>query len=138
MILEAYGDSAISYSQVFRLLKLFKNGQEEMKNGLRSGWPSTSKNKKNMSRVSDLLKTNRQMSVRMMADTLNIPKQSINSTHYMEVLNRLRKRVVRYGNKIATTWQLASRQRSQPHLSACRGVPGQTQFANVASASLQY
>ncbi|CAK9818416.1 Protein GVQW3 [Anthophora plagiata] len=39
MIKEAYRDSALSYSQVSRWLNLFKNGQEEVKDDLRSGRP---------------------------------------------------------------------------------------------------
>jgi transposase len=48
MIQEAYGDSALSYSQVSRWLKLFKNGREEVKDDPRSGRPSTSKSDKNV------------------------------------------------------------------------------------------
>ena len=49
MIQEAYGDSALSYSQVSRWLKLFKNGREEVEDDPRSGRPSTSKSDKNVS-----------------------------------------------------------------------------------------
>jgi transposase len=61
MIQEAYGDSALSYSQVSRWLKLFKNGREEVEDDPRSGRPSTSKSDKNVFRVCDLLNTNRQI-----------------------------------------------------------------------------
>jgi transposase len=77
MIQEAYGDSALSHSQVYRWLKLFKNGREEVEDDPRSGRPSTSKSDKNVSCVRDLLNTDRRMSVRMIADTLSIPKTTV-------------------------------------------------------------
>jgi hypothetical protein len=77
MIQKAYGDSALSYSQVFRWLKLFKNGREEVEDDPRSGRPSNSKSDKNVSRFRDLLNTDRRMSVRMIEDTLSIPKTTV-------------------------------------------------------------
>jgi len=50
---------------------LFRN---DRKDDQRSGRPSTSKNDENVSRVSDLLNADRRTSVRMMAETLNIPR----------------------------------------------------------------
>ena len=71
MIQEAYGDSALSYSQVSRWLKLFKNGREEVEDDPLSGRPSTSNSDKNVSHVRDLLNTDRRLSVRMISETLN-------------------------------------------------------------------
>jgi len=56
MIQEAYGDS---YSQVFRWLKLFENGWERVEDDLRTERPSTMKNDESVSRVSDLMNTDR-------------------------------------------------------------------------------
>ncbi|KAG8237202.1 hypothetical protein J437_LFUL016958 [Ladona fulva] len=41
LIVQAYGDSALSYSQVLRWLKAFKGGREEVVNEPRTGRPST-------------------------------------------------------------------------------------------------
>ncbi|XP_023710988.1 protein GVQW3-like [Cryptotermes secundus] len=117
MIQEAYRDSALSYSQVSRWLKLFTNGREEVKDDPRSGRPSTSKSAKNVSRVRDLLNTNRRMSVPMIAETLSIPKTTVHD--------------------IVIELAAAARQRSQPNRSARPGVSGQAQLGNVAPAFLE-
>ena len=72
LIQQAYVDSALLFSQVWRWLKMFKEGQEEVTNKPRSGWSSTSHNEQNGTRVHDLLNSDRRMSVRMIAWTLNL------------------------------------------------------------------
>ncbi|XP_023702553.1 protein GVQW3-like [Cryptotermes secundus] len=115
MIQRTYWDSALSYSQVSRWLKLFKNGREEVEYDPRSGRPSTSKSAKNVSRVRDLLNTDLPMSVRMIAETLSIPKTTVHDS---------------------VTEVAAAAQRSQPDRSARPGDSGQAQHGNVASALL--
>ena len=77
IIQQAYGDSALSYTQVSRWLKAFKDGREEVEDKLRSGRPSTSSTDDNVSRVCDCLNSDRRMSVRMIAETLSIPKSIV-------------------------------------------------------------
>lgn len=72
MIREAYGDSALSYSQVSRWLKAFKEGREEVHDEQRSGRPSTSKTDNNVARVRQLLDSDRRLSIRMVANELNL------------------------------------------------------------------
>jgi septation ring formation regulator EzrA len=74
MIKQAYGDNALSYSQVSRWLKAFKDGREEVSDEPRSGRPSTSTTDDNVARVRAELNSDRRLSVRMIADNLNIPK----------------------------------------------------------------
>jgi len=74
MISGAYEDFALSYSRVFRWLKLFKNGGEEVEDDSRSGWSSTSKINENVSHVSDLLNTDHRINVRMITDIHYIEK----------------------------------------------------------------
>lgn len=72
MIREAYGDSALSYSQVSRWLKAFKEGRGEVHDEQRSGRPSTSKTDNNVARVRQLLDSDRRLSIRMVANELNL------------------------------------------------------------------
>ncbi|XP_011860249.1 PREDICTED: putative uncharacterized protein FLJ37770 [Vollenhovia emeryi] len=94
MIQKAYGDSALSYSQVSRWLKLFKNGRKEVEDDRRSGAPITVKTDKNVSRIQECLNTDRRMSIRMIAETLSIPKTTVhdivtNNLHMREVCGKL-------------------------------------------------
>lgn len=74
LIVQAYGDSTLSYSQVSRWLKAFKEGREEVVDEPRAGRPSTSTTDDNLARGRDLLNSDRRLSVWMIAETLNIPK----------------------------------------------------------------
>lgn len=72
MIRQAYGDSALSYSQVSRWLKAYKEGREEVHDEQRSGRPSTSKTDHNVARVRQLLDSDRRLSIKMVANELNL------------------------------------------------------------------
>ncbi|KAG8235318.1 hypothetical protein J437_LFUL003599 [Ladona fulva] len=74
LIVQAYRDSALSYSQVSRWLKAFKEGQEEVVNKPCTGWLSTSTTNDNLACVRNLLNSDHWLSVQMIAETLNIPK----------------------------------------------------------------
>ncbi|KAG8237055.1 hypothetical protein J437_LFUL016981 [Ladona fulva] len=77
LIVQAYGGSALSYSQVSRWLKAFKGGREGVVDEPRAGRPSIGKTDDNLARVGDLLNSDRRLSVWMIAETLNIPKTII-------------------------------------------------------------
>ena len=74
LLKQAYGESALSYVQVTRWVKKFKEGQEGVEDDPHSGQPSTSQTDEKVTRVRDLLNTDRQMTVQLLANTPNIPK----------------------------------------------------------------
>ncbi|XP_023289218.1 putative uncharacterized protein FLJ37770, partial [Orussus abietinus] len=90
-IVQAFGDSALSYSQVSRWLKEFKEGREEVVDDPHAGRPSTSTTDDNFTRVRDLLNSDRWLSVQMIAETLNIPKTIVHEL----VTDKLHMRKVR-------------------------------------------
>ncbi|KAG8224029.1 hypothetical protein J437_LFUL001106 [Ladona fulva] len=77
LTVHAYGDSALSCSQVLRWLKAFKEGQEEVANNPCAGRSSTRTTYDNLAYVSDLFNSDHWLSVRMIAENLNIPKTII-------------------------------------------------------------
>jgi histone-lysine N-methyltransferase SETMAR len=82
MIQEAYGDSALSYSQVSRWLKLFKNGREEVMLIVFFG-------------------------AKGVVHKEFLPQgQTVSANYYVEVLDSLRNSVVRTRKENAATWQL--------------------------------
>lgn len=107
MVKEAYGDSALSYPQVSRWLNLFKNGRENVEDDHRSGRPTSSRIDKNVSRVNELLNSDRRMSVRMIAETLNIAKTTV---HDIVTINlQMRKVCAKLVPKLLTADQKMNR-----------------------------
>ena len=64
---QAYGEHALSRSQVFKSYKAFSEGRESIKDEPCSGRPSTSKTDNNMEIVRALVRSDRRLTVRMIA-----------------------------------------------------------------------
>lgn len=69
---QAYGDAALSRAQVFRWFKEFSEGRESIEDDLRSGRPTTAKNDENVERIRLLVRSDRRLTVRLIADNLNL------------------------------------------------------------------
>ena len=71
-IKETYGDAALSRSQVFKWFTAFSEGRESVKDEPRSGRPSTSRNEENEERIQKLLRADRRLTVRKIAEQLHL------------------------------------------------------------------
>ena len=69
---QAYGEHALSRSQVFKWYKAFSEGSESIKDEPRSGRPSSSKTDNNVEIVRALMRSHRRLTVRMIASELNL------------------------------------------------------------------
>jgi len=69
---QAYGEHALSRSKLFKWYKAFSEGRESIKDEPRSGRPSTSKTDNNVEIVRDLVRSDRRLTVRMIASELNL------------------------------------------------------------------
>jgi len=69
---QPYGEHALSRSQVFKGYKAFSDGRESIKGEPRSGRHSTSKTDNNVEIVQALLRSDRRLTVRMIASELNL------------------------------------------------------------------
>jgi len=67
---QAYGEHALSKSQVFKWYKAFSEGHESIKNEPRSGRPSTSKTNNNVENVRALVRSDRRLTARMIHQIL--------------------------------------------------------------------
>ena len=90
MVNAAYGDQALFRSNVFWWYGRFYDGREDSEDNSRSGWPTECRNDNKVEKISQLLLQNRHLSLRMLADEVNIGKDTVRKT----VVEDLRKRKI--------------------------------------------
>ncbi|XP_029155158.1 uncharacterized protein LOC114928239 [Nylanderia fulva] len=86
IINQAYGESAMSRNMIFRWHKMFVEGREDVDDEPRPGRPSTTS--------------------RVVHHEFVPEGQTVNAAFYVQVLDRLRKRVARVRPAIKNTWRL--------------------------------
>jgi len=77
MVNAAYGDQALSCSNVFRWCGRFHDGREDIEDDPRSGRPTECRNDNNVEKISQLLLQNRHLSLSMLADGVKIGKDTV-------------------------------------------------------------
>jgi len=80
MVNAAYGDQALSRLNVFRWYGQFRDGREDIEDDPRSGQPTECCNDNNVKKISQLLLQNRHLSQRMLADEVNVGKDTMRKT----------------------------------------------------------
>jgi hypothetical protein len=75
MVNTAYGDQALSHSNVFQQYGWFRDGWEDTEDDPRSGRSTECRNDNNVKKISQLL-----LSLRMLADEVNIGKDTVRKT----------------------------------------------------------
>ncbi|UYV80238.1 hypothetical protein LAZ67_18002125 [Cordylochernes scorpioides] len=78
MLTEAYGEATLDRSNVYRWYKMFSEGREDVNDEERAGRPSTSTTDEKINEVEKMILANRRITVREVAEDLNI---SIGSCH---------------------------------------------------------
>ena len=73
----AYGSAAMSRAIVYRWYAGFRDGREDVKDDARSGRPSTARTDENVESVRRLLTEDRHTTLQMIADRLNIGKETV-------------------------------------------------------------
>ena len=77
LISKAYGSAAMSRAIVYRWYARFRDGREDVKDDARSGRPSTARTDENVESVRRLLTEDRRTTLKMIADRLNIGKETV-------------------------------------------------------------
>ena len=77
MVNAAYEDQALSRSNIFRWCGRFRGGLENNEDDPRSGRPTECRNDNNVEKISQLLLQIRHLSRRMLADEVNIGKDTV-------------------------------------------------------------
>lgn len=76
-ILKVYGSDALSRAQVFRWFKEFKAGRESVEDEARSGRPVEVRTDSNAQRVRTLIRQDRRLTIRMLAQELNMNRETV-------------------------------------------------------------
>jgi len=74
LVQKAYGNEAVNRSNVFRWYSGFRDWRELVEDGERSGLPKSTRIAVNIAAVADLVKNDRRIASRMIANCLNIPR----------------------------------------------------------------
>ena len=77
MVNAAYEDQTLSRSNVFRWYGRFRDGLEDTEDDSRSGRPTECRNENNVEKISQLLLQNRHLSLRMLANEVNIGQDTV-------------------------------------------------------------
>ena len=79
MLLEVYGDSCMSRTRAFEWHKRFVDGRLSVEDDAKPGRPCSVKTDVNIEKVRELVRTDRRLTIRMMADQLGIDKELVRS-----------------------------------------------------------
>ena len=77
MLQEVYGDEVMSRSCVFDWHRRFKEGREDVDDDPRAGRPSTSKTEENIERVRQVVRGDRRLTVRIIADEVGMNHNAV-------------------------------------------------------------
>ncbi|XP_015438036.1 PREDICTED: putative uncharacterized protein FLJ37770 [Dufourea novaeangliae] len=79
MLQKTYGESCMSKTQAYEWYKAFKEGREVVVDLPRSGRPATCTNDENIDKIKKLVLENRRMSLRELAEEVNISLKSVHN-----------------------------------------------------------
>lgn len=80
LLKEAYGVGVLSRARVFDWHKRFKEGREDVREDAGSGRPVTHGTDENTQKVKEVVCSNKQLALRMMAEELNLDKDTVRLT----------------------------------------------------------
>jgi len=77
MLVQFYGDNVMKETAVCKWVKHFSDGRESVTDEERSGQPATSKTEENIVKIPQIVRENRQLTVRSIAEQLNIDIETV-------------------------------------------------------------
>jgi len=72
LLQQAFGVDVLSRTKCFEWFKRFKEGRTSVKNNQRPGRPSTSKTNETVARVREIIRNNRRLTIREVAENIGI------------------------------------------------------------------
>ena len=80
MLVQVYGDSAMKKTAVCKRVKRFSEGRESVTDEERSGRPATSRTEENIAKFCQIVRENRRLTVRSIAEQVNIDIETVRET----------------------------------------------------------
>ena len=80
MLVQVYGDNAMKKTAVYKWVKSFSEGKESITDEERSGWPATNRTEENIAKVRQIVHENRRLTVRSIAEQVNINREKVRKT----------------------------------------------------------
>lgn len=77
MLKEVFGENVMSRARVFEWHKRFSEGREEVEDDERPGRPVSVKTEENAQKINEIVRKDRRLSIRMIADMVNINKETV-------------------------------------------------------------
>ena len=77
MLRQVYGDNATKKTAVYKWVKRFSEGRESVIDEERSGRPATSRTEENIAKILQIVRENRQLTVRSIAEQVNIDRKTV-------------------------------------------------------------
>ena len=76
MLRQVYGDNAMKKTAVYKWVKSFSEGGESVTDEERSGRPVTSRTEENIAKIRQIVRKNCRLTVRSIAEQVNIDRNS--------------------------------------------------------------
>ena len=76
MLVQVYEDKAMKKTTVYKWVKSFSEGRECVTEEVRSGLPATSRTEENIAKVRHIVRENRRLTVRSIAEQVNIDRET--------------------------------------------------------------
>jgi len=77
MLVQVYGDSAMKKTAVYKRVQRLSEGRERVTNEERSGRPATNRTEENIAKVRQIMRKNRRLTVRSIAERVNIDRETV-------------------------------------------------------------
>jgi len=77
MLVQVYGDNAMKKTAVYKWVKRFSEGRESVTEEEGSGRSTTSKTEENIAKVHKIVRENRRLTVRSIAEQVNIDRETV-------------------------------------------------------------
>jgi len=77
MLVQVYGDNVMKKTAVYKRVKHFSEGRESVTDEERSRRPATSRTEENIAKGRQIVRENRQLTVRSIAEQVNINRETV-------------------------------------------------------------